>query len=1315
MALQLHKLLNSNCFRRNLSVSSPPRIMNYMTGNASYSTANPCFNGKLGQLQFLSSREECMIANNRFKDLRFKVGYDSQFFRSFSTARHHGNLTNFPIQSHLSVGIPKSKTVGSSFRLDVLFYEGNGRRLFSAKPSNQKPKVPSALVNKNENASVGGESSRKAFYAPRKRTRTPGVRHSAGGDGGKQVAVEKQVVKGKDSNKQVAQTGGTLKPVDKVTIGVKKGVDESSILTEAKINGNDHKGKALANKKHKSGKKGHVQHDTSTKVLSATTKAGDFKEVIVPENANVSVGDRGDSSRKSFYARRKRAKMLAIRSSSGDGGNQVAVEKKVVGKEVAESNKKVAQAVDTLKPTEVRVGDKKDAQQSSISTEAKVNSYDHKKNTPAKKKHNSRNKEQIQNKNDTKVVSGATKAAVSTGVTLLEKKPNIDIHSRHSQTSDSVPVCGKQLPAVDSPGSEHQQSEKKRTIFTEKNRALKKDLTSKNSDKVSLQQSNSVPGKLEPPIKKLSPLYPPTGKSVVVVESLKKAKIVQGYLGDLFEVLSSNGHVRMLARWAGAVRPDDDFSMVWGVPDAAWTQVKSMKVALNGAKNLILASDPSCEGEAIAWHLTEMLQQQDALHDNITIARVVFNELTESSIKAALQSPRDINMDLVHSYLSRRALDYLIAYNLTPLLDKKLPGCLSVGRVEHTALSLLCDAETQIDEFKPREYWTVEVEFSNKIVDSLKKNFSIKSHLINARSKQLEQLSTKATDIQKKITSSCFKVVGCKRTKTRQNPPMPYITSTLQQDAANKLHFSASTTMMLAKGLYEGVKIANKEAVGLITYMQTDDLHVPDAAAEDVHSLVLERYGQKFASKGARKYCTKLKNAQEVHEAIRPTDIRRLPSLLAGVLDEDSLKLYTLIWLRTMACQMEPALIDQIQVDIGAVGESTLLQSTCSSVEFLGYQTAYKDAEAASIAIDMVEVDACKETFKFLCALKSGDPFYPGNVELKQHFTEPPPRYTEGSLIEKLERLGVGRPSTYATTIKALQERKYLTVKNRELYPEFRARMVSQFLTHFFSEVNDYSFTANTENELAKVSAGLSEWKGLMKDFWTHFSKYCSRAGNASSRQIETVMEKAFPDFLFGSLPGKSRTCPRCKEGNLIFRITGSAAGYFVGCDKHPKCKYVNPILRDGEEEEVEEHPDEEDLFDEPTVIGMYPGSDEKIYLKTGPYGGYVQLGDDRKGFTPKRAPLGKMDPNSITLEHALELLSYPKTLGNHPDDDKPVFLRTAPKGYAIRHRRTTAPVPKNMDPKKVTLEDALKYLSGKGARHAGRPKNKPKAEIYEA
>ncbi|KAI3970775.1 hypothetical protein MKX01_024422 [Papaver californicum] len=1308
MALQLHKLLNSNFFRRNLSVASPSRIMNYARGNVSCSTFGNRFNGKFGQLQSISIREECRMTNNRFKYLRLKVGYDSQFFRSFSTARNRGHLTNFPMQSLLSVGIPKPQTVGSSFRLDVLFYECNGRRLFSAKPSNQKPKDPSALVNKNENASVGGESSRKAFYAPRKRTRTLGIRSSSGGDGGKQVAVEKQVIKGKNSNKQVAQTGGTLKPVDKVTIGVKKDVEESSISTEAKVNGNDHKGKALAKKKHKSGINEQVQDNTSTKVLSATTKAGDFKEVIVPEAGNVSVGDRGKSSHKSFHARRKRAKMLAIRSTSGDRGKQVEVEKQVVGRKVSETNKKVAQAVDTLKPTdEVRIGDKKDAQQSSISTEAKVNSYDHKRNTPAKKKHNSRNEGQIQNENDTKVLSGATKVADSAGVTLLEKKPNINIHSQHSQISVPVPVCEKQLPAVDSPGSEHQQSERKKTIFSKKERA---------SVKVSLQQSNSVPGKLEPQMKNLSPLYPPTGKSVVVVESLKKAKIVQGYLGDMFEVLSSNGHVRMLARWAGAVRPDDDFSMVWGVPDAAWTQVKSMKVALNGAKNLILASDPSCEGEAIAWHLTEMLQQQDALHDNITIARVVFNELTESSVKAALQSPRDINMDLVHAYLSRRALDYLIAYNLTPLLDKKLPGCLSAGRVEHTALSLLCDIETQIDEFKPQEYWTVEVEFSNQIVDSLKKNFSIKSHLINARSKQLEQLSTKATEIQKKITSSSFKVVGCKRTKTRKNPPMPYITSTLQQDAANKLLFSASTTMMLAKGLYEGVKLANKEAVGLITYMQTDDLHVPDAAAEDVHSLVLERYGQKFASKGARKYCTKLKNAQEVHEAIRPTDIRRLPSLLAGVLDEDSLKLYTLIWSRTMACQMEPALIDQIQVDIGAAGESILLQSTCSSVEFLGYQTAYKDAEVASVANDMAEVDACKETFKFLCALKSGDPFYPGKVELKQHFTNPPPRYTEGSLIEKLEKLGVGRPSTYATTIKALQDRKYLTVKSRELYPEFRARMVSQFLSHFFSEVNEYSFTANMENELDKVSAGFSVWKVLMKDYWTRFSMYCSRAGNASSRQIETVMEKAFPDFLFGSLSGKSRTCPRCKEGNLIFRITGSATGYFVGCDKHPKCRYVNTIIRDGEEDEVEEHPDEEDLFDEPTVIGVYPGSDEKIYLKTGPYGGYVQLGDDRKGFTPKRAPLGKTkDPNSITLEHALELLSYPKTLGNHPDDDKPVFLRTAPKGYVIRHRRTTAPVPKNVDPKKVTLQDALKYLSGKGARHAGRPKNKPKAEIYEA
>ncbi|OVA15419.1 DNA topoisomerase [Macleaya cordata] len=1152
------------------------------------STGNRCTYGKFGQLQFRKAREGCRIITNQFRDLKFKVDYDSQFLRTLSGRYRHE--ATFLFQPQLSARVPftmKSRnmfTVGNSVRLNVFSYECNGRRLFSDK-ANQKSYAPNTSLNRSDNVSVR--------------------------DGGSE----------------------------------------------------------------------------------------DIK-----------------SSRKAFYALRKRGKSLAVRNSSFEGGKQVAISS------ASDTSKPVAKTVDVLRPKEqvIRAG-KKDVQSgSSILAVAKINDNNQKRKAPVKKKQKLKNKEHVQGDTGTSVLSGATEARGSKGVSQPVKKPNITKDSRPSQTSEFIPVCEKCLPAVDNPGLVHHQSKKKKIDKSTRHREPKKNVKVKNSDKAPFEQSNSVGRKLEPRRKTLSPLYPPTGKSVVVVESITKANVIQGYLGDMFEVLPSNGHVRVLASWSGSVRPDDGFSMVWGVPSAAWTHLKSIKVALQGAKNLILACDPDREGEAIAWHITEMLQQQDALHENITVARVAFNEITESSIKIALQSPRDINMDLVHAYLARGALDYLIAYRMTPLLGKKLPGCLSAGRVQSAALALVCDRETEIDEFKPREYWTVEVEFSKKELGSLDKAISFSSHLINIDSKKLEQLSiglsTEAKDIQKKIASSTFKVVGFKRTKTRKNPPKPYVTSTLQQDAANKLHFSASYTMKLAKELYEGVKLSNDEATGLITYMRTDGLHISDVAVEDIRSLVLERYGHDFAPKSARKYFKKVKNAEEAHEAIRPTDMRRLPSMLSGVLDKDSLKLYTLIWSRTMACQMEPTMIDQLQVDIGGAGQSILLRSTRSKVEFLGFQAAYKDVEAAAIRYNEEEGNVGEEAFKSLSALKSGDPLHLGKVELKQHFTQSPPRYTEGSLIKKLEELGIGRPSTYAAVIKVLQDRNYLTVKSQVFHPEFRARMVSQFLSHLFSEVNDYSFTADMENELDNVSAGFTEWKGLMKDYWARFSMYCSRAGNMDVRQIEKIMEEAFADFLFGSLPGKSRTCPSCSEGTLIFKVTGSGAGYFIACDKHPKCKYIAKTICRDEEEEEEETPETAELYAEPKVLGVNPGSNEKIFVKNGPYGLYVQLGEDRKGYSPKRAHVsGIKDVDSITFEHALDLLRYPVTLGKHPDDGQPVYLRLANVGFSIKHRRTNAPVPKNMNPKSITLEKAVKLLLSKDAKKCGRPKNMPKAEIYEA
>ncbi|KAL6577561.1 hypothetical protein OROMI_009889 [Orobanche minor] len=903
--------------------------------------------------------------------------------------------------------------------------------------------------------------------------------------------------------------------------------------------------------------------------------------------------------------------------------------------------------------------------------------------------------------------------------------PNEILNNKRSPVSSEINLTsGTQTGVVESSVTTKNVSKnatKKKKINSRGSSILKssREPTTAQSDNkvVSLGQNTFLNNKTKPGGQKTwRQLYPPIAKSVVVVESATKAKVIQGYLGNMYEVLPSYGHVRDLAARSGSVRPDDDFSMVWEVPSAAWSHLKSIKVALSGAENLILASDPDREGEAIAWHIIEMLQQQDALREDIAVARVVFNEITESSIKKALQSPREIDADLVHAYLARRALDYLIGFSVSPLLWRKLPGCQSAGRVQSAALALICDREKEIDEFKPQEYWTVDAHFQKKDHE-----VSLTSHLTHFNFKKLSQLSVssdvEAKDIEGKIYLSEYEVISSKTSKFRKNPPTPYITSTLQQDAANKLNFVTSYTMKVAQKLYEGVQLSDGKTTGLITYMRTDGLHISDEAAKSIRSFVANKYGSDFAAKSTRKYFKKVKNAQEAHEAIRPTDIRRLPSALVRVLDQDSLKLYTLIWSRTMACQMEPSVTEQIQCDFANSNRSIIFRSNCSRVEFLGFQAVYKDAESIKIQNDEDDkkYHHHHEVCDVLSKLKSGQLLSLTKVELDQHHTQPPPRYSEGSLVKKLEELGIGRPSTYASTIKVLKDRNYITMKNRALCPEFRGRMVSAFLSHYFSEVTDYSFTADMETELDNVSGGITEWKGLLRNYWTRFSKYCECAGNVHIHQVEKMLEKTFGAFLFASLPDGNKTCPSCLQGTLVFKVSRFGAGYFIGCDQHPKCKYIAKTLY-GEDDEDATPEYQKTNIQEPKLLGLYPVSNEKILLKNGPYGSYVQLGEDRKGHLPKRVSASQIkDVNSITYEDALELLQYPMTLGEHPEDGHPIVLKLSKFGFSIKYRSTVAPVPKNMKPDEISLEKALKLLQGNDVKTSGRPKRKKVGEAIRA
>ncbi|CAN6446734.1 unnamed protein product [Victoria cruziana] len=777
----------------------------------------------------------------------------------------------------------------------------------------------------------------------------------------------------------------------------------------------------------------------------------------------------------------------------------------------------------------------------------------------------------------------------------------------------------------------------------------------------------------------LGSLYPPLGKTVVIVESITKAKTIQNYLGDTFQVLPSYGHVRNLAARSGSVRPEDDFSMVWEVPSTAWTHLTCIKVALNGAVNLILATDPDREGEAIAWHIAEMLHQQGSLHEGTRVARVAFHEITESAIKSALQAPRDISMNLVNAYLARSALDYLIGFNVSPILWRKLPGCQSAGRVQSAALALVCDREREIEQFKAEEYWTVEAQSSSIEMPSLSKATCLWARLTHFNLKKLEKFSItsqeEADNIVQKVSASTFMVEGVNFSKMHKNPLPPYITSTLQQDAANKLSFSAAYTMKLAQKLYEGVKLLNDEATGLITYIRTDSFHISDGAAKSILEFVSERYGKGSAPTCIRKFLKKVKNAQEAHEAIRPTDIHRLPSSLCSVLDEDSLKLYTLIWCRTMACQMEPAIYLKVQADFLDPEKSIRLRSTDSKIEFLGSQAVYKDEESSALSQDEGHDVDGEDAFHLLSILKSGEQVTFAKVEPKQHFTEPPPRYSEGTLVRKLEELGIGRPSTYATILKILQERNYVTVKSQRVFPEFRGRMVSAFLSHYFSEVTEYSFTSGMENELDNVSAGITEWKSVLNNYWTRFSKYCNHVNKVDIRQVEQMLGETFKDQLFSSLFIKDGTCPSCQMGSLIFKVSRHGSGYFIGCDQHPKCSYIAKTVIGDDDDDVVDKPD---MCFQPKLIGLHPTSNEKILLKNGPYGFYIQLGEDRKGYSPKRASLAQVkDVESIGLDDALKLLQYPKTLGNHPEDKKPIILKISKYGFSVRHRRTCAPVPK--------------------------------------
>ena len=633
---------------------------------------------------------------------------------------------------------------------------------------------------------------------------------------------------------------------------------------------------------------------------------------------------------------------------------------------------------------------------------------------------------------------------------------------------------------------------------------------------------------------------------LVIVESPAKAKTINKYLGKDYQVLASFGHIRDLPSKDGSVNPDDDFAMTWELSSGGKKRVADIVKALKDADTLVLASDPDREGEAIAWHLLEELKNKKALKDK-KIERVVFHEITKAAVSEAIKNPRTIDDNLVSAYMARRALDYLVGFTLSPVLWRKLPGSRSAGRVQSVALRLICERETEIEKFKSEEYWTIDAELLTA------KKALIKSHLIELDGKKLEKFDInseeKANEAKAKIEAQNFAIENVERKKANRYPAPPFTTSTLQQEAARKLRFSAKKTMQIAQKLYEE---------GLITYMRTDAVNLSVEAVAACREAIVKYFGDDYLPKQPKEYKNKSKNAQEAHEAIRPSDVMNTPKKMEEKLASDEHKLYELIWKRTVACQMNPAILDKVVVDARSENKQILLRANGQVIEFDGFLKLYQESKDDSDDDD---------DNRILPNVEQGENVDKGEISAEQHFTAPPPRFTEASLVKKLEELGIGRPSTYATIIAVLQERKYVKVEKLRFIPEDRGRIVTVFLENYFRKYVEYDFTAQMEEFLDDVSAGEMQWKKLLEGFWI---KFANNVEAVKPLQVSEVIEKIDEVLAHHLFPTKEdgkdpRVCPECGSGRLSIKL--GKFGAFVGCSNYPDCKYTKPLVDTSDEE----------------------------------------------------------------------------------------------------------------------------------------------------
>ncbi len=774
--------------------------------------------------------------------------------------------------------------------------------------------------------------------------------------------------------------------------------------------------------------------------------------------------------------------------------------------------------------------------------------------------------------------------------------------------------------------------------------------------------------------------------ALVVVESPAKARTINKYLGRDYTVLASYGHVRDLRAEDGSVRPEDDFDMKWEVDARAAKRVNEIARALKGADRLILATDPDREGEAISWHVLEILRKKGLLRDK-EIERVVFNAVTPAAVRAAMKSPRDIDRALVEAYLARRALDYLVGFTLSPVLWRKLPGARSAGRVQSVALRLVAERELEIESFTPEEYWTLEAAMRTP------RGEPFLAKLASVDGERLRRLSIRTGEEARAIEAAlkgaaAFTVRSVEAKPAKRHPAAPFTTSTLQQEASRKLGFSSRRTMQVAQKLYEGVDIGGQTA-GLITYMRTDAVNMAPEGIAAARARIEKEFGAEYLSPQPRQYRTKTKNAQEAHEAIRPTDAARTPEQMRPFLSDEQFRLYDLIWKRTLASQMASAEFERTTADIvatGADGREYVLRASGQVLKFDGFLKLYREG---------TDDDENGEDSRRLPPLRAGEKAEAERIEAKQHFTEPPPRYTEASLIKKLEELGIGRPSTYTAILTTLREREYVRMEKKRLIPEDRGRLVTAFLESFFPRYVAYDFTAALEDKLDRVAAGEENWKQLLRDFWSEFKEAVDKTSGLRIGEVLEALNGILGPHIFprGADGKPDRTCPKCGDGVLSLKV--GRFGAFVGCSNYPECNYTRPL---GGEEERAAAPAEGAL------LGNDPETGLPVSRHQGRFGPYVQLGEAEKGAKekPKRASIPKgVDPETVDLEYALKLLSLPREVGAHPESGKPIVANIGRYGPYVQHERTYANLPSVEDVFTIGINRAVDLIAQKESRGA--------------